>query len=339
MMPDRNTSIAVIDPAEGVFAVAERDFEIIIVGAGPAGLTAGLYVSRSKISVMCFEKLAPGGEILNTEHVEDYPGFEMIGGPELAQKFTDHAVKFGLKIVMEEVSEIRKDGDDFFVKTDMGEYRCGAVIYTAGGFPRKLDIPGEEKYAGKGVSYCALCDGAFFQDEVITVVGGGNSAVEEAQFLTKYGSKVYLVHRRQGFRAHQVAVDKLTENEKVEFILNHVAEEVIGDDKEMKAIRLKNVKTGETQDIEANGLFVFVGFIPNTDIIKEDVEKDESGFIITDQNMETNIPGLFVAGDCRSQLIRQITNASGDATTAAVAAEKYLEAQEDAKKESAPAAS
>jgi thioredoxin reductase (NADPH) len=323
----------------GVIAVVKRDFEIIIVGAGPAGLTAGLYVARSKLNVMCFEKLAPGGEILNTEHVEDYPGFEMIGGPELAQKFTDHAVKFGLKIEMEEVTEIRKDGDDFLVKTDMGEHRCGAVIYTAGGFPRKLGIPGEETYAGKGVSYCALCDGAFFQDEVITVVGGGNSAVEEAQFLTKYGSKVYLVHRREGFRAQQVAVDKIKDNPKVEFILDHVAEEVIGDDKEMKALRVRNVKTGETRDIDANGLFVFVGFIPNTDIIKDEVEKDEGGFIYTDQKMETCVPGLFVAGDVRSQLIRQITNASGDATTAAVAAEKYLEAQEDAKKVSTTASS
>ena len=144
--------------------MVERDYEIIIIGAGPAGLTAGLYVSRSKINVVCFERLAPGGEILNTEHVEDYPGFELIGGPELAQKFTDHAVKFGLKIEMEDVSEVRKDGEDFIVKTDMGEHRCGAVIYTPGGYPRKLEIPGEEEYAGKGVSYCALCDGAFFQE-------------------------------------------------------------------------------------------------------------------------------------------------------------------------------
>ncbi len=318
--------------------MAERDYEIIIVGAGPAGLTAGLYVSRSKLDVICYEKLAPGGEILNTEHVEDYPGFELVGGPELAQKFTDHAMKFGLKIEMEEVTAIKKDGEDFLVTTDMGERRCGSVIYTPGGFPRKLEIPGEEKYAGKGVSYCALCDGAFFQDEVITVVGGGNSAVEEAQFLTKFGSKVYLVHRRQGFRAHAVAVDKLIENDKVEFLLDNVAEEVIGDDREMKALRIRNVKTGETRDVEANGLFVFVGFIPNTDIIKDEVEKDEVGFIVTDQNMETKVPGLFVAGDCRSQLIRQITNASGDATTAAVAAEKYLEAQKDAKKESAASA-
>ncbi len=318
--------------------MAKRDYDIIIVGAGPAGLTAGLYAARSKLNVVCFERLAPGGEILNTEHVEDYPGFELIGGPELAQKFTDHAMKFGLKIEVEEVEEVRKDGDDFVVKTDMGEHRCGAVIYTPGGYPRKLEIPGEEKYAGKGVSYCALCDGAFFQDEIITVVGGGNSAVEEAQFLTKYGSKLYLVHRRQGFRAHAVVLDRLKENDKAEFILDSVAEEVIGDDKEMKALRIRNVKTGETRDIEANGLFVFIGFIPNTGLIKDPVEKDEVGFIITNQNMETKVPGLFVAGDCRSQLIRQITNACGDATTAVVAAEKYLEAQEEAKKSSAAAA-
>ncbi len=317
--------------------MAERDFEIIIIGAGPAGLTAGLYTARSKLNVVCYEKLAPGGEILNTEHVEDYPGFELVGGQELAAKFTDHAMKFGLRIEMEEVSEVRKDGDDFLVVTDMGERRCGAVIYTPGGYPRKLAIPGEEKYAGKGVSYCALCDGAFFQDEVITVVGGGNSAVEEGQFLTKYGTKVYLIHRRDQFRAHAVLMDRIRENPKMEIITDHVAEEVVGDDREMKKLRIKNVKTGETQELDATGLFVFIGFIPNTDLIKDHVEKDDAGFILTDQNMETNVPGLFVAGDCRSQLIRQITNASGDATTAAVAAEKYLEAQVEARKQAAAA--
>ncbi len=317
--------------------MAERDFEIIIIGAGPAGLTAGLYTARSKLNVVCYERLAPGGEILNTEHVEDYPGFELVGGQELAAKFTDHAMKFGLKIEMEDVSEVRKDGDDFIVVTDMGERRCGAVIYTPGGYPRKLGIPGEEKYAGKGVSYCALCDGAFFQDEVITVVGGGNSAVEEGQFLTKYGTKVYIIHRRDQFRAQAVLVDKIRDNPKMEIITDYVAEEVVGDDREMKKLRIKNVKTGETKELDATGLFVFIGFIPNTDLIKDHVEKDDVGFILTDQNMETNVPGLFVAGDCRSQLIRQITNASGDATTAAVAAEKYLEAQVEAKKAAAAA--
>ena len=312
--------------------MGQRDFDIIVVGAGPAGLTAGLYAARSKLNVVCYEKLAPGGEILNTEYVEDYPGFELIGGPELAQKFTDHAVKFGLKIEMEEVLEVRKDGEDFLVTTDAGARRCGAVIFTPGGYPRKLGIAGEEKYAGKGVSYCALCDGAFFQDEVITVVGGGASAVEEGHFLTKFGSKVYLVHRRQGFRAPALLLDKFRENEKSEMILDTVVEEVIGDEKEMKKLRLRNVKTGDVSELESSGLFIFIGFIPNTDLIKDDVEKDGEGFIITDQNMQTKIPGLFVAGDCRSQLIRQITNAAGDATTAAVAAEKYLEAQEDAKK-------
>ena len=318
--------------------MADRDFDIIIVGAGPAGLTAGLYASRSKLNVVCFEKLAPGGEILNTEFVEDYPGFELVGGQELAQKFTGHAQKFGLRIEMEEVAEVRKDGDDFVVKTDAREYRCGAVIYTPGGTPRKLGIPGEQKYAGKGVSYCALCDGAFFQDEVITVVGGGNSAVEEGTFLTKYGTKVYLIHRRDQFRAHAVAVDKLRENPKAELILDTVPVEVVGDEREMKKLRVRNVKTGETREIEAQGLFVFIGFVPNTHLIKGDVKKDEGGFILTDQNMAASIPGLYVAGDCRSQLIRQITNAVGDATTAAVAAEKYLEAQAAGKKRKREAA-
>lgn len=240
--------------------MAKRDFDIIIIGAGPAGLTAGLYAARSKMNVVCYEKLAPGGEILNTELVEDYPGFESIGGQELAAKFTDHALKFGLKIEMEDVSEVRKEGDDFLVVTDVGERRCGAVIYTPGGYPKKLEIPGEERYAGKGVSYCALCDGAFFQDEVITVVGGGNSAVEEGQFLTKYGSKVYLIHRRDQFRAHAILMDRVRENPKVEIITDHVAEEVVGDEREMKKLRVRSVKTGETKELDATGLFVFIGY-------------------------------------------------------------------------------
>ncbi|MBI2177132.1 MAG: FAD-dependent oxidoreductase, partial [Candidatus Tectomicrobia bacterium] len=182
------------------------------------------------------------------------------------------------------------------------------------------------------------CDGAFFQDEVITVVGGGNSAVEEGMFLTKYGTKVYLIHRRHQFRAHAVAVDKLRENPKVEVILDSVPEEVVGDEREMKKLRIRNVKTGGTREIDAQGLFVFIGFIPNTHLIKDPVRKDEGGFIITDQNMQSSVPGLFVAGDCRSQLIRQITNAVGDATTAAVAAEKYLEAQAEGKKRKKEAA-
>lgn len=315
-----------------------RDFDVIIVGGGPAGLTAGLYCARAKLNVVLYEKLMPGGEILNTEWVEDYPGFELIGGPELAKKFEDHARKFGLRIELEECKEVYKEGGDVVVVTDMGVRRCGALIYCAGGHPRKLGIPGEEEFAGKGVSYCALCDGAFFQDEVITVVGGGNAAVEEGHFLTRYGSKLYLVHRRDKFRAQPILVDRLRASPKAELILGSVVEEALGDGEGLKRVRIRNVKTGERWELETGGLFIFIGFVPNTHVFRDPIEKDGGGFLITDENMQTSIPGIFTAGDCRSQLIRQITNAVGDATTAAVAAQKYLEAQEEARKAEARAA-
>jgi thioredoxin reductase (NADPH) len=297
-----------------------QDWDIVIVGAGPGGLCAGLYGARANRRTVCVENYLPGGEIQNTEFVEDYPGFEMISGPELAQKFEQQARKFGLEVVNDNVVEIYSDGRHKIVK--------GEVIVATGGHPRKLGVPGEKELAGKGISYCALCDGAFFKDQVIAVVGGGDVAVEEGTFLTKYGSKVYIIHRRDKLRASKIVQERAFKNEKIEFIWDSVVEKINGDNK-VQSVSIKNVKTGKTRDLPVGAVFPLIGFVPNSKIFRDEIEKDEIGYIITNQHMETNIKGIWAVGDVRKQLCKQITNAVGDGTTAAVAADKYIEAWED----------
>ena len=307
------------------------DYEVIIVGAGPAGMTAGMYAGRSMLKAVVLERGAPGGELLNTEVIEDYPGFEHVLGWELAQKFESHAKKFGAEFRTAGVTVIRKVGEMFECECDTGEvYRAPAVIITAGGTPIKLGVPGELEYAGKGVSYCAICDGAFFRGQVIAVVGGGDAACEEAAFLTRYGSKVYLIHRRDEFRASKIVQKRVFENPKIEVIWDTVVEEVHGDDQGlMHHVALRHLKTGERRNLDATGLFVFIGFRPNTGIIEGHADHDAMGYLVTDTHMQTSIPGLFAAGDVRVQLTRQVTTAVGDATTAVIAAEKYLTSRRD----------
>lgn len=303
-------------------------FDVVIVGAGPAGMCAALYAGRSMLKAVVLERGFPGGELLNTELVEDYPGFERVLGHELADKFYTHAAKFGAEFRNGvHVTSVRRLGDGSFeTQTSDGDvYHSRAVIVTAGGTPVKLGIPGELEHAGKGVSYCAICDGAFFRNQTIAVVGGGDAATEEADFLTRYAEKVYLIHRRDTLRASKILQQRLFENPKIEVIWNTVVERVDGDDQGLvKTLKLRNVQTCEERDLQATGLFIFVGFRPNTGIIADHVEHDEMGYLLTDANMETSIPGLFAAGDLRSQLTRQVTTAVGDATTAAIAVEKYL---------------
>ena len=311
---------------------ANFEYEVVIVGAGPAGMCAGMYAGRAMLKAVVLERGFPGGELLNTELIEDYPGFESVLGHELADKFANHAKKFGAEIRTSVTIERVKRLDDgsFEVIADNGDrYLAPAVIITAGGTPVKLGIPGELEYAGKGVSYCAICDGAFFRNLVIAVVGGGDAAVEEADFLTRYASKVYLIHRREELRASKILQKRLFENQKVEVIWDTVVESAEGDTKELQTLKLHNVKTGERSDLKASGLFIFVGFRPNTGIIADHVKHDDMGYVLTDPNMQTSIRGLFAAGDLRSQLTRQVTTAVGDATTAAIAAEKYLKALHD----------
>ncbi len=313
-----------------------HEYEVVIIGAGPAGMCAGMYAGRGMLKAVVLERGAPGGELLNTEMIEDYPGFEHILGHELAQKFADHATKFGADIQTGVVvTSIKRREDGLFDTTTEGGdvYVSPTVIVTAGGTPVRLGVPGELEYAGKGVSYCAVCDGAFFRGHTIAVVGGGDAAVEEADYLTRYAEKVYLVHRRADLRASKLLQERAFENPKIEFIWNTVVERAVGDDQGLlHHLALRDLVTGERRDLAVTGLFIFVGFRPNTGVIADHVDHDEMGYLRTDWNMQTSIPGLFAAGDVRVQLTRQVTTAVGDATTAAIAAEKYLKARADVAK-------
>ena len=300
--------------------------DLVIVGGGPAGLCAAMYAGRGMLRAVLLERGIPGGELLNTEKIEDYPGFTSILGPELAAKMTEHAQAFGADIRMETVEGIERAGDEgFLVTTSSGtEFRAPAVILTAGGTPTKLDVPGEQEYAGRGVSYCAVCDGAFFKGETIAVVGGGDAAVEEADYLTRYASKVYIIHRRHEFRASRVVQDRALANPKIEVIWNTRVLDMVGNERGLQHLNLESTVTAEKSQLAVTGCFVFIGFKPNSGLVKEHVAHDPNGYLITDERMMTSIPGLFAAGDLRVQLTRQVTTAVGDATTAAIAVEKYL---------------
>jgi thioredoxin reductase (NADPH) len=308
----------------------KKDYDIVIVGGGPGGLTAGLYGARAERRTVVIEKFMLGGQIANTAEVEDYPGFEMISGAELAQKMADHAKKFGLEIVTDEVKEVYVDGDARVVECTSGDvYRAKTVILSTGGAPNKLGVPGEEEYSGRGVSYCAICDGAFFKEQVIAVVGGGDAACEEGIFLTKFGSKVYIIHRRDQLRAAKIIQSRTLKNEKIEVVWDTIVESINGDGQRVTDLTLKNVKTGEKRELKVGAVFPFLGFRPNSNVVREALRKDQGGYILTDEKMETSIKGIYAVGDVRHQLVRQITNAVGDGTTAAMAAEKYMEDLED----------
>jgi len=297
------------------------------VGAGPAGLTAALYAGRALKRTVLLEAGIPGGELLNTETIEDYPGFVSITGPDLASKMTEHALSFGAEMVPARVSSIslEPDGKKRIAVEDGEPYFAKAVILTAGGQPRKLDVVGEQEYAGRGVSYCAVCDGAFFKGEHLAVVGGGDAALEEAAFLTRYASKVTVIHRRKEFRAQPVLVERARKNPKMEFVLDSVVEEVIGDGQRVEALRLRHLPGGEGSTLTVGGVFIFIGFLPNSGLLAMHADHDSQGYYLTDSNMQTSVPGIYAAGDVRAQLTRQVTTAVGDATTAAMAATKLVE--------------
>jgi thioredoxin reductase (NADPH) len=307
--------------------------EVVIIGAGPAGMCAGMYAGRAMLDAVVLERGFPGGELLNTELIEDYPGFEHVLGHELADKFHKHAEKFGAQFKLTTTVQTLRKRDDGLFETviDNGDvYLSPTAIITAGGTPVKLGVPGEIEYAGKGVSYCAICDGAFFRGQTIAVVGGGDAAAEESDFLTRYASKVYLIHRRDELRASKILQRRVFENSKIEPIWDTVVEKVEANGEGLvNRLKLRNVNTDARRDLDATGMFVFIGFRPNTGIIEGHVEHDAMGYLRTDENMQTSIPGLFAAGDVRAQLTRQVTTAVGDATTAAIAAEKYLKALKD----------
>ena len=307
--------------------MTEREYDIAVVGGGPAGLTAALYAGRALKRTLLLEAGLPGGELLNTEAIEDYPGFASITGPELASKMAEHALSFGAELVSARVSSVvpLPDGRQRIEVEEEEPYYAKAVIVTAGGQPRKLEVPGEQEYAGRGVSYCAVCDGAFFRGEHLAVVGGGDAAIEEAAFLTRYASKVTVIHRREEFRAQHLLVERARQNPKIEFLLDSVVEAITGDESRVTSLRLRNVRDGERSELAVGGVFIFVGFIPNTQLVAGHADHDPQGYYLTDANMRTSIPGIFAAGDVRAQLTRQVTTAVGDGTTAAIAATKYVE--------------
>ncbi len=303
-------------------------WDVIIVGAGPAGLAAGIYAGRSELKTLILDRM-PGGQLLITEEIENYPGFyESVSGFELSEKFRKHAEKFGAKIeVGHTVSDVSLDGELFLVKTDQGEFMGKTLIWAAGSNPRKLGVPGEVEFLGRGVSYCAVCDGAFFKDRTVAVVGGGDSALEESLYLTKFAKKVYLIHRRDKFKAVKVIQNRVKKNEKIEFLLNKVVLSINGRDF-VESLTLKDVKTGEEMELPVDGVFIFIGNEPNVSPILHLVDTDPAGFIITDEEMRTKTPGLFAVGDVRSKPLRQVVTAASDGAVAAMSATKFLEEKE-----------
>ena len=305
------------------------NYDVVIVGGGPAGLAAALYTARMDLKTVVVDRGPLGGQLLNTELIEDYPGFESILGSELATKMGEHARKFGVEVRdFEPVKEIDVEGKTKVVRLEAGEeLRAPALIMAAGGLPRYLEVPGEKEFWGRGVSYCAVCDGAFFKGQELAVVGGGDAAVEEGDFLTRYASKVYIIHRRSALRAQPILIDRAKANPKIEFIFDAQVKEITGDTK-VQLVRYE--QHGERKEIAVGGVFVFVGFVPNSGLFKVHVNHDDAGYILTDRNMQTSVEGVWAVGDVRSQLTKQIATAVGDGTTAAVAASMYVTSLKDA---------
>jgi len=301
-------------------------YDLIIVGGGAAGLTAGLYGVRAKLKTILLEKLPlTGGQIVYSEKVENYPGFpEGITGSELTLLMETQARNFGLELKTAEVINLKDEGEIKRILSNEGEYLSRTVIIATGASPRRLGVEGEDRLIGKGISFCATCDGFFFKDQEVMVVGGGDTALVEALHLTRHAKKVYIVHRRNALRATKVFQERAFKNDKIEFIWDTIVEKISGESS-VEKVTLKNIKTGETWEKKISGLFIFVGIQPNTQFLSGMVALDEQGFIITNENLETSVPGIFAAGDVRKKLLRQLSTAVGDGATAAFAAEKYLE--------------
>jgi thioredoxin reductase (NADPH) len=303
----------------------KMEYDVAIIGGGPAGLAAAVYAARGGMKTVIFEKALIGGQITTTADVENYPGFEdNMSGFDIADKMRKQAEKFGTEIKQENIKSIQSDNFYKVIETDSNKYNIKSVILATGANPRKLGVQGEAKYTGRGVSYCATCDGALYRDKIVAIVGGGDSAVEEAIFLTKFAKKVYIIHRRDELRAVKLIQKRAFENEKIEIIWDSIVKEIKGGDF-IEIVELYNKKTKETSELDLDGIFIYVGIIPNNELVKSDVDLDEQGFILTDETMCTKVPGLFAAGDVVHKVLRQVVTAASDGAIAAFSAEKWTE--------------
>jgi len=304
------------------------EYDLIILGGGPAGLSAAIYGARGNAKTAVIDTNMIGGQPTNYLEVENYPGLNLMGGFELMEQFEAHADKFNVeKFPMEEIVEIEFEAENHKIKTLDKEFTSKTVIIATGAGPKKLGIEGEKEFLSRGVSYCAVCDGAFFRDKIVTVIGGGNAAVEEAMYLTKFAKKVYLMHRRDELRADKIVQERAFANPKIEFVWNSVPVKILGNNKVEKII-IKNIKTEETKEIETDGVFPYVGFTPNSKQFEGQIQMDSGGFIITDENMKTSQEGVYAAGDIRVTPLRQIVTAASDGSIAATMAVRYLETLE-----------
>lgn len=303
----------------------EKIYDVIIAGAGPAGMTAAVYTSRANLSTLMIERGMPGGQMANTEDVENYPGFESILGPDLSTKMFEHAKKFGAEYAYGDIKEIIDNGDVKTVVAGSKQYKAYSVIISAGAEYKKVGVPGEKELSGRGVSYCAVCDGAFFKQKELFVIGGGDSAVEEGVYLTRFASKVTIVHRRDELRAQKILQDRAFANEKIDFIWNHTIKSINDKEGKVGSVTLVSTQTGEEQELPADGVFIYIGMIPLSKPFTNLGITNENGYIETNELMETKVPGIFAAGDIREKTLRQIVTATGDGSIAAQSAQHYIE--------------
>lgn len=305
------------------------EFDTVILGGGPAGLSAGIYASRGAISTAIVDINMFGGQPSNYLELENYPGFSVVGGYDLMEKFEEHADKFGVqKFPMQEIEKIDLKSNPKIILTKDTEFRAKSVIIATGAQPMKLGVPGEKEFVGRGVSYCAVCDGAFYREKTVAVVGGGNAAVEEAMYLTKFADKVYVIHRRDELRADKIVQERAFKNEKIEFIWDSVVKEILGEDLVHTAV-LENVKTKEIKKLPVDGVFPYIGITPNVEKISGQLEQDAGGFIMTDETMKTSVDGVYAVGDVRHTPLRQVITAASDGAIGAVYAVKYIETLKD----------
>ncbi len=303
----------------------DQVYDLIILGGGPAGLTAAIYAGRARFKTLVLAGSLPGGQPANTDIVENFPGFpEGISGPELAQRFQSQAERFGARVELDDVTEVDFSARPFTIRTYKAVYQARMVIVATGAVQRRLGVPGEDRFFGRGVSVCATCDGFFYQDKRVVVIGGGDSAISEGIFLTKFAREVIIIHRRDQLRATKIYQERAFANPKIRFVWDAVVEEVLGD-QTVNGVRVRNVKTGETSVIETDGVFIYAGLEPTTKIFAGQLELDERGYIVSDRRQHTNVPGVFAAGDVQDPLYRQVVVAAGTGAVTVMEAEKFLE--------------